>query len=121
MRKLSRRQFLRVAGLAAGASVVAACAPSAPAPAPAAPAGEAPAEQPAPTAAEAVKLELSIASGVPRFIKADAGFEKMPSQHAVGGGVGVSDGKNPKKPSHIIGGPTIGDLKIDSSNLKVKK
>lgn len=59
MRKLSRRQFLRVAGLAAGASVVAACAPSTPAPAPAAPAaGEAPAEQPAPAAAEAVKLEL---------------------------------------------------------------
>jgi RHS repeat-associated protein len=60
-------------------------------------------------------------TGMPYFIKADAGFEKMPSQHAVGAGVGVSDGKNPKKPSHIIGGPTIGDLKIDSSNMKVKK
>ena len=64
MSKLSRREFLKIAGVAAGASVVAACAPQTlPPAAPAATAAPAAAEAPAATAAPAAaagakKLEL---------------------------------------------------------------
>jgi RHS repeat-associated protein len=55
------------------------------------------------------------------FFKHETGYrEQMPTQYGIGAGVGVTDGKDPEASSHIIGGPTTGSLRIDSSNLKVK-
>ena len=61
-------------------------------------------------------------TGMPYFINAGTGLEKMPSQHAVGGGIGVTlNGQNPEESTHMItNGTVFGDLKIGPGMLKAE-
>jgi RHS repeat-associated protein len=61
-------------------------------------------------------------TGMPYFINADAGYEKMPSQHGVSPGVGVNlNGGNVEDASHMITGRSIGSYESGPTLQKAQK